>query len=587
MPFSSFLLTILLVPAIRHLAIQWRCVSIPTEQRWHTRPTPFLGGGAFFLGFLLPAFLFSPNPSASGPLFVIGFQMFILGIYDDLSRINPATKLMGQIIAAGTAIFFGYSLHFFTWQPLDVLLTAAWIVGLTNALNLLDNMDGLAAGIGLIAALYLTFLLGGRGDLQHTLLALALAGAMAGFLIYNFHPASIFMGDAGSLFLGSTLSLLTLHAQGQASNILSLVAVPTLIPLVLIGDTLLVTFTRILRGQPISQGGKDHTSHRLVVLGLTEPKAVLFLYVMAAISGATALFIERLSYTLSLTLVPFVILFFALFTVYLGQVEIVVEEEGKRRVEEKKLASLFIGLTYKRRLLEVILDLFLISFAYYLAFILRFDFHLDTTYLKLYLTSLPLVLTATYATFFFFGIYRGMWRHTGLEDLLRLAKAVISGTLLAAVVVLFFSRSVGHSRIVFILYGVLLFLGMAASRHSFQFFALLLVKPQVERSKVLIYGAGDGGELIVRECRKNPKLGYRPLGFLDDDPRKQGRTILGLPVFGGVDNLAEILQQEKVQGLIISSPRILANGSAAKVHSLCSEKNVWVRQLRFDFVEVA
>ena len=318
-PGCAFLLTLLLVPLMRRLAIRWGCVALPTEERWHKRSTPSFGGVAFFVGFLLPALWLAPGSPAALPLFLVAAQMFALGVYDDLRRINPATKLMGQIIAATTAIFFGYSLRFFSWPPLDALLTGIWIVGLTNAINLLDNMDGLAGGVALIAALFLTFL----GDLQHTSLVLAFAGAIAGFLVYNFHPASIFMGDSGSLFLGSTLSLLTLQAQGQASNILSLVAVPTLILLVPIFDISLVTFTRILRGQSISQGGKDHASHRLVILGLPEPKPVLLLYLMAAISGGTALLIESLSYALSLTLVPLVVLSFALFTAYLAQIEIV------------------------------------------------------------------------------------------------------------------------------------------------------------------------------------------------------------------------------------------------------------------------
>jgi UDP-GlcNAc:undecaprenyl-phosphate/decaprenyl-phosphate GlcNAc-1-phosphate transferase len=585
LPFSSCLLTVLLVPPIRHLAIRLSCIALPTGKRWHRRATPSLGGGAFFLGFLLPTLFVSPSPSASLPLLFVAAQMFILGTCDDLRRINPATKLMGQIIAAATAIFFGYSLHFSTWPPLDALLTALWIVGLTNAVNLLDNMDGLAGGIGLIAALYLTFLFSQRGDLQHSLLALALAGAIAGFLVYNFHPASIFMGDAGSLFLGSMLSLLTLQARGQASNILSLVAVPTLILLVPIIDTTLVMFTRILRGQPISQGGKDHTSHRLVSLGLTETKAVLLLYCMAALSGASALFIEKLSYTLSLSLVPLVILALALFTVYLAQVEIVSAAEGERRAEEKKLPALFITLTYKRRLLEVLLNASLIAFVYYLAFMLRFDFHLEASHLSRYLMSLPLILSATYVAFFAFGIYRGVWRYTALEDVMRMAKGTIGGTLLGVVAVFGIYGFAGYSRGVFILYALLLLLGMAASRLSFGLFGLILSRQRTTAIPVLVYGAGDGGEAVVRECRKNPKLGYRPMGFLDDDPRKQGRAILGLPVVGGVDSLAEILRRERIHGLIISSPSILASGNADRARALCAEKHVWVRRLWFEFVE--
>ena len=202
LPLTSFLLTLLLVPLVRRLAIHWGCVSLPTTQRWHRRSTPYLGGVALFVGFLFPAIFFSPSSSSAWPLLLVASQMFVLGIHDDLHRINPATKFMGQIIAAATAIFFGYSLHFYTWSLFDTLLTALWIVGLINAVNLLDNMDGLAGGIGLIAALYLAFFFRQHADLQHTLLALALAGAVAGFLIYNFHPASILYGRCRESFPG-------------------------------------------------------------------------------------------------------------------------------------------------------------------------------------------------------------------------------------------------------------------------------------------------------------------------------------------------------------------------------------------------
>lgn len=586
LPFAtSFLLTVLLLPVIRRLAVRWGCVSPPSTQRWHQQPIPYLGGVAFFLGFLLPALYFSPTPLSSFPFFLVASQMFILGMYDDLRRINPATKLVGQIIAAATAIFYGYSLNFFGWPLLDLLLTALWIIGLTNALNLLDNMDGLAGGIGVIAALFLAFFFQQGGDLQHAFIALALAGAVGGFLLFNFHPASIFMGDAGSLLLGSTLSLLAIKAHGQVSSILSLVAVPALILLVPILDTLLVSVTRLIRGQPVSQGGKDHFSHRLVLLGLSEPKAVLLLYFMAAVSGTTALLIEKLSYTISLVLLPFVILVFVLFTVYLAQVEIVSAEEGQRKAREGRLTTPFIAFPYKGRLLEVLLDFFLISFAYYLAFVLRFDFQIDTQNMNLYLTSLPLVLTATYSGFFFFGIYRGVWRYTGLEDLVRLAKGVGGGALLSILVLLFFYRFIDYSRVVYVLYPLLLFFGMTSSRLSFRLFSLLVVRSPQNGMPVLIYGAGDGGELIARECLKNPRIRYRPIGFLDDDSDKQDRLVCGLPVLGGVNSLAEVLDREEVQGVLISSASILTNENVQKARVLCREHDVWMRQLRLEFVE--
>jgi UDP-GlcNAc:undecaprenyl-phosphate GlcNAc-1-phosphate transferase len=583
-PAVAFFLSIVLVPLAKRLATQWRCVALPNKERWHSRPTPTLGGVAFFPAFLLPVLLFSPKFSLVWPFLLIVSQMFIVGIYDDLRRINPATKLIGQIISAATAIYFGYSLHFFTWAPLDALLTATWIIALTNALNLLDNMDGLASGIALIACLYLAFLFIRHGDTEPTVLTLALAGAVAGFLVFNFYPAKIFMGDAGSLFLGSALSLLTINANGQASNILSLVAIPTCILLVPILDTTLVTVTRLLRGQPISQGGRDHASHRLVVLGLSEPQAVLLLYAMAFIAGVTAIFIKWLSYSFSLVLLPLVIISFALFTAYLAQVEVVSAEEARRKQSENGLAVLLSGLTYKRRLLEVLLDLVVISFAYHLAFNLRFDFQLSDNLIHLYLLSLPLVITATYLGFFLCGIYRGLWRHTGLEDLVRIAKAVACGTLLSMAALIFAQRFVGYSRVVFVVYGLLLFLGVAGSRLSFRLFGLFLTRTRKHKVPVLIYGADDRGEIVVRECRKNSTIEYWPIGFLDDDPWKIGRSVAGLRIFGGADKLAEIVEHEPVAGCIISSPTILANGHAEQIRSVCQEKGLWIKQMRLDFI---
>jgi UDP-GlcNAc:undecaprenyl-phosphate GlcNAc-1-phosphate transferase len=544
-----------------------------------------LGGLAFFPAFLLTVLFLSPDPVRGLPFIVIASQMFVIGLVDDLRRLNPATKLIGQIITAATALVFGYSLNFFTWTPLDALLTAVWIVGMTNALNLLDNMDGLASGIGVIASVYLAFLFYQQSDLNHAVLALALAGALCGFLVYNFYPASIFMGDAGSLFIGLVLSLLAVQTNGHASNIVSLVALPACILLVPILDTTLVTVTRLLRGQPVSQGGKDHASHRLVVLGLSEAQAVLLLCLMATIAGASALIIDWYSYTLSLVLVPLVVISFALFTAWLAQVEIVSDAERQIEGSKRKLTVLFSTLTYKRRLFEVALDALLIAFAYYLAFALRYELRLNDFLMDLFLTSLPLVLAATFGSFFVFGIYRGLWHYTGLEDLVRIGKAVACGTLLSMAALSLVYRFAGYSRMVFVIYGFVLLLGLAGSRLSFRLLGLCVPRSQRLTVPVLIYGADDRGEIVVRECRKNSAVQYRPIGFLDDDPWKAGRSVAGLRIFGGADKLAEIIRTESVAGCIVSSPAILANGHAEQFRSLCQEKGLWIKALRLEFIE--
>jgi UDP-GlcNAc:undecaprenyl-phosphate/decaprenyl-phosphate GlcNAc-1-phosphate transferase len=584
-PAAALILTIASVPVVSRLAARWGCIALPKRERWHTRPTPTLGGLAFWPPFLFVALLYSSNLSTGLSFFAVGAMMFVVGMYDDLRQLRPATKLLFQMIAAAAALCFGYRLNFFSWGPLDALLTAVWIVGLTNALNLLDNMDGLASGIGLIAAVYLAFLFNQLGDRDSMIIALALAGALGGFLFYNFHPAAIFMGDAGSLFLGTSLSLLTVRANGEASNILSLVAVPTCVLLVPILDTTLVTVTRVLRGQPISQGGRDHASHRLVVLGLSEAQAVLLLYLIAAVSGASALLFERFDYGLSVAFLPLVIVSFALFAAYLAQVEIVSDNDRERINSDKKLTLWLSALTYKGGLLEIALDFFLIAFSYYLAFDLRYEFNMNEPLMKLYFTSLPIVLVATYLSLFLLGVYRGLWRYTGLHELVRIGAAVAFGTILTVGALMVVYRFVGYSKSVFILYSLLLFLGMAGSRLSFRLFGLFVSRPRPNQVPVLIYGAGDGAEVLVRVCREDPRLGYQPVGFLDDDPRKEGTSVLGLKIFGGPEKLPEILQREQVHGCIISSPSSFTGDHARQIRSQCEKQGLWIKQLRLEFVE--
>ena len=168
---------------------------------------------------------------------------------------------------------------------------------------------------------------------------------------------------------------------------------------------------------------------------------------------------------------------------------------------------------------------------------------------------------------------------------MRIAQAVVCATLLSITALIFAYRFAGYSRMVFIVYGLLLFFGVAGSRLSFRLFGLYLGKSRQEKIPVLVYGAGDGGEIVVRECRNNSTVAYRPIGFVDDDPRKEGRTVLGLRVFGGADKLPEIILREKVEGCIISSPSILANGHAEEIRSVCHEQGLWIKQLRLEFSE--
>ena len=248
------------VPLVRKLSFRIGKVAQPRKDRWHSQPTPTLGGVAMFTAFIVAMVCTTllrsdwAGVQARWSLLVGSLLMFGLGLFDDFKRISPPVKLAGQVLAATVVIFFGNNtIDFFPWPIANILLTFFWLVGITNAINLLDNMDGLASGVSLIAAGVLCYFFWRGGDEFLLVLALALAGAILGFLVFNFPPAKIFMGDSGSLLLGFSLASLSIARRTRASNIFAVVGVPTLLFLLPILDTSLVTITRLLRGQSPSR----------------------------------------------------------------------------------------------------------------------------------------------------------------------------------------------------------------------------------------------------------------------------------------------------------------------------------------------
>jgi UDP-GlcNAc:undecaprenyl-phosphate GlcNAc-1-phosphate transferase len=300
----SFGLGLILTPLVRALARKRGVVARPRSDRWHQKPTALLGGIAIF-GASFPTLevigLRIPHGRA-----ILGACMllFATGLVDDLRRLRPYQKLLGQVVGAAWVVWDGLTLSWTGWPALDVPITLFWLVGITNALNLLDNMDGLATGIAILAACVRGILFWLHGQPDEALLLAGFAAVLAGFLVYNTNPASIFMGDSGSLFIGFFLaSTALLHASdrpGEAS--LAETVVPILILAVPIFDTTFVTIARKRAGRAISEGGRDHTSHRLVAIGLSERWAVRVLYGLAALGGSLALLVDRLELVSGLVL---------------------------------------------------------------------------------------------------------------------------------------------------------------------------------------------------------------------------------------------------------------------------------------------
>jgi UDP-GlcNAc:undecaprenyl-phosphate GlcNAc-1-phosphate transferase len=541
-----------------------------------------MGGVAIFGGYLAGILAgYAATGSIRWELLIAPGLVFALGLLDDFRQLAPTTKLLGQILAASLVVFFGYTIDFFEWSILNVILTFLWVVGITNAINLLDNMDGLAGGISLIAAILLSYLFIEGGNPALLIASLALAGSVAAFLIFNFPPASIFMGDSGSLFLGYTLAAIAIARAPRASNVFAVLGVPVLIFLLPIIDTLLVTITRLLRGQSPAQGGSDHTSHRLVAFGLSERGAVIALYAIAILAGIAGTVLERLDYGLSLVLVPLLLVSLALAAAYLGRLKVVSAESSPKGA----ISRVIVELTFRRRILEILLDFILISIAYYMAFWISSGFNLSGGMLDLVFQTLPIALAGVYLSYFAFGVYRGVWRYAGADELYRYLLAVLGGTLLVTLILNILIPAAELSVGVFILFGVFLMSGLVASRFSFLVMDRVYGRQAAkgQESSVLIFGAGDAGEMALRWFLMNPGVGYRPVGFIDDDPFKRGRRIQGVYVLGGVSELEKILSDRHVDGIILTPDGEGIGDALSQALEVSREKGVWVRRLRFEF----
>jgi UDP-GlcNAc:undecaprenyl-phosphate GlcNAc-1-phosphate transferase len=296
---AGFAAVVGFTPITRRLAFHFGVLDQPSGRKVHKSPTPLLGGLAIYGALWLSLVFFSP------PFYLVEFGAIMAGItwlalvgfVDDRHGMKPLVKMSAQVIAGIVISAAGIHVRIFHDDALNIALTLLWIVGITNAMNFQDNMDGLAAGITAIASIFfLTMAVQQELSLVSSLAA-ALAGASVGFLIYNFNPATTFMGDMGSMVLGFLLAVLAIKLDFRVPADRQIVT--WMVPVVVLGfpifDTTLVVFTRLRERRSPMQGGKDHTSHRLVSIGLSQRVAVLFLYAMCAVLGFVAIDLSEAS----------------------------------------------------------------------------------------------------------------------------------------------------------------------------------------------------------------------------------------------------------------------------------------------------
>ncbi|MBV8480315.1 MAG: undecaprenyl/decaprenyl-phosphate alpha-N-acetylglucosaminyl 1-phosphate transferase, partial [Actinobacteria bacterium] len=343
-----------LTPAARHV------VAAPRSDRWHTKSTPLLGGSGILAGILAAAGIAAaagviPASRELGGILGGCAILFLAGLVDDVYRLPPLAKLAAQGGAAALVIWSGDRVHIISNGVAATALAVFWLLGMTNAFNLLDNMDGLAASLATVGCAFFaidSFTI--HPDHMIALLALAICFACLGFLPYNLRlrgPASVFMGDSGSQVLGFALGSLGLaSAWTVAGSTVATLLLPLLVLAVPILDTSLVTIVRLLEGRPVTQGGRDHTSHRLVYEGLSDKRAVVLLTVVSAALGLTSLAYKVLDDT-RITLIGVLITFAFLlqFGSYLADV-------NKAPAPDRAPSFIASLLVHRRRLVEVVVD---------------------------------------------------------------------------------------------------------------------------------------------------------------------------------------------------------------------------------------
>jgi UDP-GlcNAc:undecaprenyl-phosphate/decaprenyl-phosphate GlcNAc-1-phosphate transferase len=579
LPVAALTLWALLrAPAARSLL-----VARPTGERWHDRATPTFGGLGIACGLAAGVALgvavgaVEPSWELAGILAGCGV-LFAAGLVDDVRHLSPIAKLVAQFAAAGIAIAAGLRVELVTNDVLGVAIALFWLVGITNAFNLLDNMDGLAATLATVACVYFAVDAATAHPNDMVLvLSLSLAFACLGFLPFNLRPgdgARVFMGDGGSQLLGFLLAALGLAASWTtAGTTVATMLLPLLVLAIPILDTTLVTVRRLAERRPVTQGGKDHSSHRLVYYGLSETKAVALLSLIAVALGATSVaynVLDRPAITALGVLVTFALL--VQFGSFLSELS---EQERRGRPGDTRIRHAVA--VQPRRLAELVVDSVLVSGTFLCAYLLFVDGRGTELQRGTFLAALPIVLGTTYVMYVLFGVYRRAWRYATGRDLLAMALASGLATLAAYGIVLA-TRDLGDfPRGVFPVYGLAAALLAAASRWCVRFVPEAGGGPDDGRRRILVVGAGQAGRGVARDLRGAADV--RVVGFLDDNPRLRRRRVQGVPVLGSIGDAPAVLESTRSDELVVTIPDAEA-GRLDAVARACEAAGVAHRVIR-------
>ncbi len=332
----AFAIAYVTAPFMAYIARRFNIMDHPSRKKAHAHATPLLGGIAIYTGFIIALLTTVYAEKALVGALISGTILIVFGgVVDDKRGMSPKRKLRWQCVAALLAAFIaarmGLKVVFIKNLPqVAVAFTVVWVVAMTNSFNLLDNLNGLSSGIAGISALFFGLIALIQKDMTVAVVSFSLFGACAGFLLHNFPKATMFMGDAGSLFLGFMLAFIAVWGSWETEAVITSLAVPVLILAYPLFDTALVMIKRLQDGRSIFQGGKDHSSHRLALLGFKKKRAVLVLYFINTVLGILALAVTLLPATAGYFISIGAVSGLLLFGIRLGRVRIKYREKGVR-----------------------------------------------------------------------------------------------------------------------------------------------------------------------------------------------------------------------------------------------------------------
>ena len=554
--------TVVFTAVARTVALRTGSVPDARPDRWHTRPTPNVGGvgivGGVVVALGAAALMRQPDLAAfeiarqgilpwnhATGLLVGAMMMFVLGLTDDFVHLRPVTKLVGQLLGAAVLTASGIGVWFTGVYAVDAVVSLFWFVAITNAMNLLDNMDGVAGGIGAIAAGFLgiTFLQAAEPGLA--LIAFVVAGSLVGFLVHNYPPARIFMGDGGSLFLGITLAGLALApTPGLSRGLFAIMVVPVVILAIPILDTSFVALTRMIEGRKISEGGRDHTSHGLVALGVSEERAMWVLWTLALLGGGIGLLVRTSNRTFAYFLGGVLLLALSLIGAFLLTSRLEASKGAGADVGEDGAPGVFYRLreiTQRIPVFVFMLDLVLVGLSYFAAYIIRFPTAQLSTELAYFQQTLVLVVALKLVAFAGAGVYATRFRHYGSGDALKLARTNVLATLFVVAVVFAVDR-VGLSRGVVIVDFLVCTILTTGGRFSFRLMEGVLKRWSQEGTPAIVLGSLSDAELAFSALGRISGTNLRPVCVVDRWYLGRKGAFKGYPLYGGREGLERVVR---------------------------------------------